>query len=137
VSGPPGVPADAGEFAASLEQIRRRIRPGSEPRIGVGAGWVPIIASLNEKLTAIDPEHSILGVEERYGLLVWDFVSPGGHDQAMQSAIDAAAEEAASCCEICGAPGRLMSRGESGHKWLKTVCPACAQDRGYRPEAVR
>jgi hypothetical protein len=57
VSGRQGVPRGAGEFAASLGQILRRIRPGSEPRLGVGPGWYPIIAALNEKLAAIDPEH--------------------------------------------------------------------------------
>ena len=133
MSGPLGAPRDAGEFAASLGQIRRRIRPGSEPRLGVGPGWYPIIAALNEKLAAIDPEHSVLGVEERYGLLAYDVESPGGQDLAMQSLIDGFEATSAAVCELCGRPGQLMSR--SG--WLKTICSECAHGTGYRPESAR
>ena len=133
MSGPLGEPRDAGEFAASLGQILRRIRPGSEPRLGVGPGWYPIIATLNEKLTAIDPEYSVLGVEERYGLLAYDVESPGGQDLAMQSLIDGAEATSAAVCELCGRPGQLMSR----NGWLKTVCPECAHGTGYRPESAR
>jgi hypothetical protein len=133
VSGPLGVPRDAGEFAASLGQILRRIRPGSEPRLGVGPGWYPIIAALNEKLAAIDPEHSVLGVEERYGLLAYDVESPGGQDLAMQSLIEAAEANSAAVCELCGRPGQLMSR----NGWLKTICPECAHGTSYRPESAR
>jgi hypothetical protein len=74
-----------------------------------------------------------LGVEERYGLLVYDVESPGGQDLAMQSLIEAAEANSAAVCERCGHPGQLMSH----NGWLKTICPECAHGTGYRPESAR
>ncbi len=76
-----------------------------------------------------------MGVEARFDLMVYGIESHGGEDLAAHTLIEAAEEEAAHRCEICGGPGRLMSRGGSRGGWLKTVGPGCAQRQGYRPES--
>ena len=134
MSGAQGVPADAGEFAAGLERILRRMRSPSDATIAVGAGWHSLLVELDARLAALDPGYRVIrGVDERYGTLSYEVESVTGITMKLDELVLVAEEESARTCEACGGPGQLMSRGG----WLKTICPGCARGTGYRPEAAR
>jgi hypothetical protein len=63
------VPEDAGEHAAGLERILRRIPDGWGRWIGCDAGWYPLLVELDQKLAALLPEYEIHQVKEKYGTL--------------------------------------------------------------------
>lgn len=63
------VPEDAGEHAAGLERILRRIPDGWGRWIGCDTGWYPLLVELDQKLAALLPEYEIHQVKEKYGTL--------------------------------------------------------------------
>lgn len=63
------VPEDAGEHAADLEQILRRIPDGWGRWIGCDAGWYPLLVELDRQIAALLPEYEIHQVKEKYGTL--------------------------------------------------------------------
>jgi hypothetical protein len=64
-------------------------------------------------------------IKEKYGTLrfYWSGRLPGAAEAKVEEAIDLAEARSACTCEICGAEGRLYSRGG----WLATACPEHAQ----------
>ena len=130
MSGAPGVPADAGEFAAGLERILRRMRSPSDATIAVGPGWYPLLVDLDSRLAELDPDYRVIrAVEERYGTLGYEVESVTGITATLDEVVAAFETRSATVCERCGGRGQLLSDGG----WLKTICPECARGTGYRP----
>lgn len=63
------VPADAGPHRDGLERILRRIPDGWGRWISCGPGWYPLLVDLEAELAAIDPDHVIHQVKEKFGSL--------------------------------------------------------------------
>ena len=136
MSGSPGVPADAGEFAAGLERILRRMRSPSDATILVGPGWHRLLVELDARLESLDPGYRIIRpVDERYGVVSYEVESVIGITGTLDDVVTAFELKSATVCERCGGPGQLLSHGHGG--WLKTICPNCARGTGYRPEPAR
>lgn len=86
----------------------------------VGAGWVPLLTEMCEKLNALgDWDHSILQIKEKFGALrVY-----GNFTSEQQKVVDEACAKSEVTCEACGAPGSLKGRPQ--RLWLLTLCDAC------------
>jgi hypothetical protein len=63
------VPADAGEHAAGLERMLRRIPNGWGRWVSCDAGWYPLLVRLDENISALLPEYEIHQMKEKYGTL--------------------------------------------------------------------
>lgn len=63
------VPANAGEYAAALENILRRIPAGWGRWIGCGPGWYPLLVRLDAEIALLAPDYEIHQVKEKYGTL--------------------------------------------------------------------
>jgi hypothetical protein len=63
------VPADAGEYAADLEAVLRRIPRGYFHCIDCGPGWYPLLSRLAKKLAEVDPDGliAVYQVKEKFG----------------------------------------------------------------------
>jgi hypothetical protein len=92
-------------------------------------GWEPLLRRLSEKLEPIASKTDLRAVQvkEKFGGLRFYVNSDGDGLTAIESktlyeAIDAAIEESAHTCELCGASG--TNRKIKG--WWKTLCPTCA-----------
>lgn len=71
------VPSDAGPYAPALERILRRIPDGWGRWISHNAGWYQIVAILDERLAAIDPDYVVHQVKEKFGTLRY-YCAPSG-----------------------------------------------------------
>ena len=126
------VPTDAGEWAADLEAILRRIPDGWGRWIRVGPGRYPIIVALDRKLAESYPDYRLLQVKEKFGTLryYWEPEDTEGDEAPAargNQLVEVAAALAARTCEECGRPGALMER----QTWLETLCSSCAERLGY------
>jgi hypothetical protein len=127
------IPPDAGPYSAALEQILRRIPDDWGRWISHDAGWYPIVASLDERLAAIDADYEVHRVKEKFGTLRY-YCRPSGDPPAevwdlFKSLVSEAERASASTCECCGEPGLL-------HKTtyrVKTLCATCAETLRYEP----
>ena len=73
------VPKDAGEYAADLEAILRRIPRGWCHTIDCGPGWYPLLSRLAKKLAEVDPDGliEVYQVKEKFaGLTVYVGADP-------------------------------------------------------------
>jgi hypothetical protein len=129
------LPDDAGEHAAGLAAILRRIPDGRGRWIGVDAGWYPLICELDSVLAELDPGYVVQQAKEKFGRLAFYASSENfaGLDNAFRNSIRDAQERSCRICELCSAPGCLHETGPMGPpgRWVKTLCPACAA-AGYR-----
>ncbi len=68
------VPADAGEHAAGLEAILRRIPPGWGRWISTGPGWYLLLVELDRAIAALVPGYEVHQVKEKLSTLryYWD-----------------------------------------------------------------
>jgi hypothetical protein len=95
-------------------------------------GWRAVVETACRRLNdaiAADPtaELVVLDIGEKWGELRIDVSSIGLNDaprEAVQLAVDLAEARSAHVCELCGGPGRLVTR----NRWLATRCEADAQD---------
>jgi hypothetical protein len=86
-----------------------------------GDGWTDLIYRLSR---AISTHIEFIGlgivatqVKEKFGTL--RFYVDGGDEEVFRL-IDAAEQESATICELCGAPGTLVMKG-----WCSTRCESC------------
>lgn len=128
------IPDDAGEYAAALEAILRRIPDGWGRWISCGPGWYPILCELDSDLAQLDPNYVIHQVKEKFGTLRYYAESDlyRSINNEFCDLIRGAENRTTETCELCGAPGQLCEKAQS--RWLKTLCPACTAD-GYRVRA--
>ena len=119
------VPDDAGEYEPALRSLLARIPDGLGRWIGCGPGWYPILARLEGRLQAIDPDYRVHQIKEKFGTLRFYWASR--NLDAGEVAVADAEAESERTCERCGNPGRLRKR----NGWFRTVCDDCAQSGGY------
>ncbi|MBJ7337150.1 hypothetical protein [Mycolicibacterium sp.] len=128
------IPADAGEHAAAIETILRRIPDGWGRWISVDAGWYPLVIATDARLAALDPAHRVHQIKEKFGTLRY-YYWPSSEDaspellDAMDAITDDAQRASAITCERCGEPGVLQRT----RYWAKTLCGSCADGLGYLP----
>jgi hypothetical protein len=128
------IPADAGEHAAAIETILRRIPDNWGRWISVDAGWYPLVIATDAQLAALDPNYRVHQIKEKFGTLryyYWpssDNASPELLD-ALDAITDDAERTSAMTCERCGEPGVLQRT----RYWAKTLCHSCAEPLGYAP----
>jgi hypothetical protein len=135
------VPDDAGELAAPLEVLLRRIPDGWGRWIDCDAGWYPILVDLDMQLATLDPDYDVQQIKEKFGTL--RFYCSANIDDADASArfdelVRAAENASAFTCERCGRPGALC---ETASRWYKTLCSVCvdaiAAEGGGRYQSVK
>lgn len=113
------MPNDAGEHAAELEAIMRRIPDGWGRWISCDAGWYPIIVELDRDLAALDPDYELYQVKEKFGgLRYYARTHNPDHREAFKERITQAEQQCGRTCEICGAPGELHDE----FSWIRTLC---------------
>lgn len=87
-----------------------------------GDGWVELLYNLSQALTEHAKKAGLdivaTQVKEKWGELV---VYADGTDDEAYRLIEVAQAASAKLCEVCGASGRLYTRG-----WRQTRCPAHA-----------
>lgn len=144
------VPDDAGEHAEALRRMLLRIPNGWGRWIGCSRGWYPILVELDEQLASLLPGYELHQVKEKYGGLrfYWDpgerVTDPDDHEGAAHLAaldrrtelaeqlVEAAEGRASATCELCGQRGQPCCT-PGPYPWYQTLCPDCAQQRGYVP----
>ncbi|OBB81462.1 hypothetical protein A5760_16365 [Mycobacterium colombiense] len=88
------IPPDAGRYAEALERILRRIPDGWGRWISHDAGWYPIVANLDERLAAIDPDYVVHQVKEKFGALRYYSAPSDDLSTALQQAFPDVIDEA-------------------------------------------
>ncbi|MDO3401267.1 hypothetical protein QWI29_14600 [Mycolicibacterium neoaurum] len=129
------IPPAAGEHAAAIEAILRRIPDGHGRYLSVDAGWYPLVIATDAQLTRLDPHYQVLQIKEKFGTLRY-YCQASGHDpdpellDAMDAITDDAERASATICERCGQPGILH---QSRRIRVKTLCTTCVNQIGYTP----
>lgn len=131
------IPPDAGEHAAAIEAILRRIPDGWGRWLSVDAGWYPLVIATDKQLARLDPHYRVHQVKEKFGTLryyCWLSIDDADSEliDAMYAITDDAERASASICERCGQPGILH---QSHRIRVKTLCATCANQLGYTPHA--
>lgn len=129
------LPTDAGEHAAAIGAILRRISDGHGRYLSVDAGWYPLVIATDRQLTRLDAHYRVLQIKEKFGTLryySWLSIDDAGSDlfDDMYAITDDAERASARICERCGAPGILH---RSRRIRVKTLCNTCAERLGYAP----
>ncbi|QNJ94872.1 hypothetical protein HZU40_11840 [Mycolicibacterium fluoranthenivorans] len=129
------IPADAGEHAAAIETILRRIPTNWGRWLSVDAGWYPLVIATDAQLARLDPDYRVHQIKEKFGTLCYYFW-PSSDDpgaqllDAMYAITDDAERVSSITCERCGQPGTLH---QSRRAWVKTLCTVCAEALGFVP----
>lgn len=86
-----------------------------------GDGWMDLIYRLSQAISthieSIGLDIVATQVKEKFGTLR---LYVDGGDEKVFWLIDAAEQESATICEVCGAPGTLVTKG-----WHSTRCESC------------
>jgi hypothetical protein len=90
-----------------------------------GDGWKSLIDPLIQKCN--ERGATVLQIKEKYGTLRF-YYAPSIDE--LEKMVEDAEDASARTCEMCGAEGRLMVNKRGS--WLKTVCPGCAIEFGYK-----
>jgi hypothetical protein len=143
-------PEDAGEYAEALRGMLVRIPDGWGRWIRCDRGWYPLLVELDEQLRTLLPNYVIHQVKEKFGGLryYWEpgeeAPDPSDPDreaaiaereqriELAQKLVASAERRAAVTCELCGAAGRLHRTPPPAGRY-QTLCPACAERKGYQP----
>lgn len=129
------ITSDAGQHAAVIEAILRRIPDGWGRWLSVDAGWYPLVIATDKQLSRLDAQYRVLQIKEKFGTLRYYCQASGDDpDPELLDAMDAITDDAecasALICERCGAPGTLH---RSHRSRVKTLCVTCAGRLGYSP----
>jgi hypothetical protein len=88
-----------------------------------GDGWMDRIYRLSQAISLHAESFGLdivaTQVKEKFGTL--RFYVDGGDEEVFRL-IDAAEQESATICEVCGAPGTLVMKG-----WCSTRCESCGR----------
>ncbi|WP_282837863.1 hypothetical protein [Microbacterium flavum] len=110
------------EYPPEMQRLIDRIAPDWPPVLDVGAGWYPLLARLDARLSAIAPEYVLQQCKSKFGSLSF-YASPSDdaseYNEDFNDTIRAAEWESIETCEVCGAPGAqyVISLGVS------VLCP--------------
>lgn len=103
-----------------------------DPSKEFGAGWDPLVDTLLKRLAILGGTFSY--AKEKFGGLRFGYHEGDASEsdwEKFSEMVDETEQQSYHVCELCGKPGRLMSKGG----WLKTVCPEHAQSLGYKDKA--
>ena len=90
-----------------------------------GKGWYKIIADLDERLSALDPDYRVSQIKEKFGgLRYYAQTSNTEVYDEFYACIREAERLSDMTCELTGTPGVLMVRGG----WYKTLNPDTAPE---------
>jgi hypothetical protein len=129
------IPPDAGEHAAAMVTLLRRIPDGWGRWLSVDNGWYPLVIATDAQLARLDPNYVVHQIKEKFGTLRY-YCRPSSDDasgellDAMDAITDDAERASALTCERCGEPGILH---QTRRVWFKTLCSTCADELGYLP----
>jgi len=114
-----------GPSPVRLAGIIDRIREPWFPQVQCGPGWDDLLAELDARITALDPDYAVQQVKEKFGTLRY-YVSVHSGDEEIRRSIRAlindAEQRSARTCENCGSPGSIRTR----RGWFRTLCDRCA-----------
>lgn len=115
----------------ALAPILARIPERWGKRVDTGPGWYPILAELDQQLSAIDPDYVVHQVKEKFGgLRYYCHTDRDELKDQMYQLVRAAEQRAWVTCEECGQPGTVH---QNNNGWTRTLCPACASGGGFEP----
>lgn len=107
------IPPDAGEHAAAIEAILRRVPDGHGRYLSVDGGWYTLVIATDAQLTRLDSHYRVLQIiKEKFGTLRY-YCQASGDDpdpellDAMDAITDDAERASTLICERCGALGIL------------------------------
>ena len=121
------IPDDAGPHRAKIAALLARIPEGWGRWISCGAGWYPLITTLDADLTLVDPDYEVHQIKEKFGSLRFyaETSLEGKRRERFDALIESAEARSAHICEQCGAyPAALCSSGEP-LEIFKTLCTDC------------
>jgi uncharacterized protein with HEPN domain len=95
--------------------------PFAREGFAVGDGWFRLIERLSAKM-ATDPELVVAQVKEKFGTLRFYLKLGANLRPDLRLARDRAVRESAHTCEVCGNPGKLLTRWRG---WLAVRCGPC------------
>jgi hypothetical protein len=108
-----------------LRPVLARFAPGWRAVVGCGEGWWPLIATLDRQIAAVAADYQVHQIKEKFGGLRFYYRLPdGSRPEQINDLIRDAEATAAHTCEICGADGRLRTKG-----WLQTLCADHARSK--------
>jgi hypothetical protein len=97
-----------------------------------GDGWKSLIDPLIQRCYVVGA--TVDQIKEKYGTLRFYYTPPNaGWDDKLEKLVDDAEYASARMCEMCGAEGKLLVNKRGS--WLKTLCPGCALDLGYKDKS--
>lgn len=108
-------------YPPEMQQIIDRIAPGWAKLLEVEPGWYPLLARLDERLTAIAPRYVVQQCKSKFGALCFyadPSDEPWSYDETFNDAIRTAEWESVETCQECGAPARQYVV----HLWVWTLC---------------
>ncbi len=96
-----------------INTIADKIESGWYKSVDVDQGWHQIVVDLHDELCAIDPEHKILQIKEKFGALRYYYHTDKGEATAIKMDVVISKYEkiAAETCELTGNRGILMQHG--------------------------
>ena len=96
----------------------------ADERQHVGEGWQPLIDRIDQGVTELAGEYTVLQIKEKFGGLRFYMDLPAELDtDTFSKAYDLvhkAEGESFSICEWCGQPGECRA---NLFGWMKTLCP--------------
>lgn len=109
-------------YPPEIQCIVDRIAPGWPDVLEVRPGWYPLLARLDERLTAIAPDYVLQQCKSKFGALCFyadPSDEPWSYDEAFNDAIRAAEWESVETCEECGSAtaGQYVF-----NLWVWTLC---------------
>jgi len=105
------------------------LKYGLNPTIsaGCGAGWVPEIEDLIQKLIKVGWNKDLHQIKEKFGSLRFYI---GEATPGMVSLIRSYESQTFQICENCGKPGKSKNP-KGSHSWIKTLCENCDDVDNY------
>lgn len=97
---------------ANEDVIERLIGRGA-CEVAVGAGWLPLLSDLDDQLSTMDPDYTVMQVKEKFGGLRFHYGPSTSNPYisgGMAEFVWEAMERASATCESCGQPGVLRRR---------------------------
>lgn len=91
-------------------------------------GWYSLIREASRKIVEVCPNAIMTQVKEKYGNLRLYHI---GNDESLDVE-DWACKESKTICEVCGAPGKIVSTSGDRYGWLKTLCSKHTEELNHK-----
>jgi len=95
----------------------------------VGRGWRSVVLEINEGISAIDPDYTILQVKEKFGGLRYYFELTEGLPQELwekaERIVSDGEKKCYELCESCGTSDNVSTKPPTNFGWIRTLCHTC------------